>query len=179
MRVSVCSPLSYTLFNPEFQEPMGEILCSGAIRVGAYLHYSGCWSVPVCSAWLTSAETPFGTDRWTDTTQCHAQAQLWTRHAKNKTMVFSLVRTGTPVLLSHYSILYCLTTCDQMRVCFPHALVAEMERCGMTVVTWICSRCCGHAQGGLLNGSLSAWEEGSSALPRALSSAPSWLVLLK
>lgn len=133
MRVSVCSPLSYTLFNPEFQESVGEILCSGAIWVVAYLHHSGCWSVPVCSAWLTSAETPFGTDRWTDTTQCDGQAQLWSRYAKNKTVVFSLVRTGTPVLLSHYPILYCLTTCDQMRVCFPDALMAEMERCGMTV----------------------------------------------
>lgn len=37
------------------------------------------------------------------------------------------------MLLSHYPILYCLTACDQMRVCFPDALMAEMERCGMTV----------------------------------------------
>ena len=37
------------------------------------------------------------------------------------------------MLLSHYPILYCLTTCDQMRVCFPDALMAKTEKCGMTV----------------------------------------------
>lgn len=37
------------------------------------------------------------------------------------------------MLPSHYPILYFLTTCDQMRVCFPDALMAKMEKCGMTV----------------------------------------------
>lgn len=37
------------------------------------------------------------------------------------------------MLLSHYPILYCLITCDQMRVCFPHAVMAKMVKCGMTV----------------------------------------------
>lgn len=133
MRASVCSPLSHNLFNPEFQGPAGEVLCSGAIWVVAWLHHGWCWSILICASWLPSAETHFGTDRWTDTTQCHGQAQLWTKHAKNKTMVFCLVRIGTPVLLCHYPVLYYLTTCDQMRVCFPGALMAKMEKCGMTV----------------------------------------------
>lgn len=48
-------------------------------------------------------------------------------------MVLCLVKTGTPVLLSHFPFLYCLTTCDQMRVCFPGAFMAKMEKYGMTV----------------------------------------------
>lgn len=84
------------------------------------------------------------------------------------------------MLLSRYPTLYCLTTCDQMRVCFPDALMAKMEKCGMTV--WL-SGFVTDAVAVPRVGSLmdlcqpkGGWGgEGSSGLPWALSSVPSWL----
>lgn len=61
---------------------------------------------------------------------CQGQAQLLTKHAKNKTTVFCLVKTGAPELLSCCLILYCLTTCDQMRVGFPGALRVRWRSVG-------------------------------------------------
>lgn len=43
------------------------------------------------------------------------------------------MKTGAPVLLGYYPALHCLITCDQMRVCFPDAVMARMEKCGMTM----------------------------------------------